>query len=288
MKSCLIILIAFISLHGKAHGQYSNSQSLQPNALSLSWNYTSTSIIAELRATNANWILFGLQGQSFSSGTTDWVVAWLNKTTGIGHFSDRFSYISSSDLIQKDQQRDWTPLDAKFDGSDFVVKFSRSIVRCDESNQDVDIELGEMTAKFAMGSDFNVLSQSENISLTNNAQIVVSSMSLTLIPTSASSSVDLACPVPPPVPVFDSYPTGIYTNQAELIPYIYYIYWNFTQTSITGEVHVKTSGWVGFGLSPDGGMLNSDVFVGWITSDGHVNFTVSWNSSYYGIMELRL
>lgn len=275
MKIIFILLIAFILAHGGASQNYQNSQSFSSNTLTLNWNYSSSTIIAELRAKDSTWILFGIQNLSPSSSkTTDWVVAWFNKTTGLGHFSDRFSYSLNSSLIQKDQQRDWTPLDARFEGSDFVVKFSRSIVRCDESNQDVDIELGQMTVKYAIGSDFGELSRMENISLASNPQMTVSSANITLIPQSASPMVNLACPVPPPVLVFDSQPTGDYTNMAELIPSVYYIYWNFTQTSITGEVHVKTSGWVGFGMSPDGGMRNSDVFVGWITSDGQVNFTV--------------
>ena len=66
-----------------------------------------------------------------------------------------------------------------------------------------------------------------------------------------------------------------YSNQFDLINGIYRFYWNFTSSDLIGEIHVKTSGWVGFGLSPNGGMDGSDVIIGWINdNDGSVNFTV--------------
>ena len=136
-----------------------------------------------------------------------------------------------------------------------------------------------MTVKFAFGSDFNDLGGNVDIMLGSNNQVNILSSNVTLIPQSASSTIVLGCPEPAFAPVFDSQPTGYYTNYLELMPSVYRFYWNFTQTSITGEVHVKTSGWVGFGLSPDGGMYNSDAFVGWITNDGHVNYTVIYPSS---------
>ena len=60
----------------------------------------------------------------------------------------------------------------------------------------------------------------------------------------------------------------------------YQLQWTFdaAQKTITFNVVVQTTGWVGFGLSPDGGMVNSDVVIGWISSDGTAYFNVSVHS----------
>ena len=52
------------------------------------------------------------------------------------------------------------------------------------------------------------------------------------------------------------------------------MYWDFNNTHITFEVHVETKGYVGFGFSPNGQMVNSDVVIGWV-KDGHTYFSVS-------------
>jgi hypothetical protein len=56
----------------------------------------------------------------------------------------------------------------------------------------------------------------------------------------------------------------------------YALYWNFTRSteSIYFAVNVSTTGWVGFGLSPNGGMIGSDVVMGWV-SNGRTSFAVS-------------
>lgn len=70
-------------------------------------------------------------------------------------------------------------------------------------------------------------------------------------------------------------PTEIYANHLVLQePDLYHLYWNFTESDILFEVHVMTDGWVGFGLSPNGGMDGSDVIVTWIDPlTGAPNFT---------------
>lgn len=49
----------------------------------------------------------------------------------------------------------------------------------------------------------------------------------------------------------------------------YALHWNFTRStkSIYFAVNVSTTGWVGFGLSPNGQMPGSDVVIGWV-ADG--------------------
>ena len=57
---------------------------------------------------------------------------------------------------------------------------------------------------------------------------------------------------------------------------LYELYWNFdhdTET-ISFAVRVQTTGWVGFGISPNGQMPNSDVIIGWVTDDGETVFHV--------------
>ena len=57
----------------------------------------------------------------------------------------------------------------------------------------------------------------------------------------------------------------------------YELFWNFdldTQT-IAFAVRVLTSGWVGFGISPNGQMPASDLIIGWVDDEGAVFFHVS-------------
>jgi hypothetical protein len=49
--------------------------------------------------------------------------------------------------------------------------------------------------------------------------------------------------------------------------------WNYTATDITFKLVVTTTGWVGFGLSPNGGMLNSDIIFALPKADGSVEIT---------------
>ena len=55
------------------------------------------------------------------------------------------------------------------------------------------------------------------------------------------------------------------------------LYWKYDleQQSITFAVNVSTNGWFGFGISPEGKMLDSDIVVGWVNSDGSAQFHVS-------------
>ena len=48
--------------------------------------------------------------------------------------------------------------------------------------------------------------------------------------------------------------------------------WNYTTEDITFRITASTTGWVGFGLSPNGGMFNSDIILAWTNSAGGVEF----------------
>ena len=56
----------------------------------------------------------------------------------------------------------------------------------------------------------------------------------------------------------------------------YKLYWNYNLTTqtISFAVRVQTIGWVGFGISPNGGMVGSDVVIGWVEGDRTVQFKV--------------
>ena len=57
---------------------------------------------------------------------------------------------------------------------------------------------------------------------------------------------------------------------------LYELYWTFDNAAetISFAVRVQTTGWVGFGLSPNGQMPNSDVVIGWV-DNGQTFFRVS-------------
>ena len=58
----------------------------------------------------------------------------------------------------------------------------------------------------------------------------------------------------------------------------YILYWKFDleQENITFAVRVQTTGWIGFGLSPNGRMPQSDVVIGWVNDSGRNFFDVSY------------
>ena len=58
---------------------------------------------------------------------------------------------------------------------------------------------------------------------------------------------------------------------------MYELFWNFDldAQTIAFAVRVMTSGWVGFGVSPNGQMPGSDLIVGWVDDEGSVFFAVS-------------
>jgi len=65
-----------------------------------------------------------------------------------------------------------------------------------------------------------------------------------------------------------------FVNSATLMaPDQYLLYWNYTNTDITFKAVVKSSGWVGFGLSPNGGMAYSDLIVAYLNQDLSNNFS---------------
>ena len=59
-------------------------------------------------------------------------------------------------------------------------------------------------------------------------------------------------------------------------PQLYEVHWDVNGDRISFAVLVQTNGWVGFGISPSGLMLNSDVIQGYVDdSTGRVIMNVS-------------
>ncbi len=58
----------------------------------------------------------------------------------------------------------------------------------------------------------------------------------------------------------------------------YHLKWSFDQhkQQITFNVVVETRGWIGFGISPNGGMTGSDLIIGWIDDKGLTHFHVCY------------
>lgn len=51
---------------------------------------------------------------------------------------------------------------------------------------------------------------------------------------------------------------------------LYKLFWKTLENDeIQFELHCRTLGWIGFGLSPNGGMAGSDIMIGWVDSNGN-------------------
>ena len=76
----------------------------------------------------------------------------------------------------------------------------------------------------------------------------------------------------------DVYPFSSVLNAAGDGSPLYTLYWNFdtAEQTITFAVKARTNGWVGFGISPNGGMVNSDVVIGWVNDEGQAFLDVSY------------
>ena len=70
-------------------------------------------------------------------------------------------------------------------------------------------------------------------------------------------------------------PSESFTADVSLVANdVYHMFWKSDSSTITIEVHVAVKGWVGFGISPNGGMTNADIVIGYV-KDGVAYFSVS-------------
>ena len=231
---------------------YQNSLTLiSPDSLYLYWKHDKETITFELHLKNTSaWASFGVENDKQQS---DFVVAGLS-VYGIGYFAD-YAFVDGK--AKTDTVHNWFLLDA-FNSDEFTVfKFNRNIkLVCDGNTEDLDILSGANRVIFSTGNTENVIEK-------NGTQSV----------TFLTESLGPFNCVKTQKPTFTSSPTGVYSFFEDLVEDgAYRLYWNYTKTDFIGEIHVRTLGWVGFGLSPTGGMDKSDVVIGWI-SNGVANFT---------------
>ena len=59
------------------------------------------------------------------------------------------------------------------------------------------------------------------------------------------------------------YPHSLFLDPQEH----FQVFWKYDDNTITFELWVQTLGYVGFGLSPNGGMAGSDMVIGWVQDD---------------------
>ena len=69
----------------------------------------------------------------------------------------------------------------------------------------------------------------------------------------------------------------------------YVLHWRFdiSEETIYFAVNVSTTGWVGFGISPNGRMPGSDVVIGWVENDGTARFSVSFSKLFAQFLQCR-
>ena len=259
--------------------------------LKLKWNYDEREITFELNMINqpaeslsesfkqkhpgvessqVNWLIFGIKNHNINSDLkADLIVSWL-KPIGEGHFSDRALFSSSNGRAVRDHDNITNVflLDAYKKNDKTIIKYKRFIDTCsDESLGDIDIKEGEVELLYQVGNlyengDYFVESDDLMSSLiSKRVQLMKPSNRKTICPQIESDE-------------FKSTPEEKYLYSEELLPSTYKFFWNFTDTDLIGEIHVKTRGWVSFGLSQTGKMDKSDVIVAWINdNDGSVHFT---------------
>lgn len=235
------------------------------NGYDLYWKSDDQSITFELHY-DSKWAIFGVADDTHANYITTWLAP--DKT---GHFSSSWANVSEfKGYLSTDTE--WMPILSDSRDNTTLIKFHRDIRLCN-AKTNVNIAKGSMNVIFASGDEF----VEENHIRINQTQIKIVAVSLL----DAKDSHEYACRVKQAEPVFTSVPTTNYENFIDLAPGVFRLYWNLTDSNaansqnaqLIAEIHCKTDGWVGFGLSPNGGMDQSDVVIGWI-NNATVNFTV--------------
>ncbi|CAF1129901.1 unnamed protein product [Rotaria sordida] len=74
-----------------------------------------------------------------------------------------------------------------------------------------------------------------------------------------------------------------YKYSIELEANIADLWWTIddVRKEITFDLHIRTTGWIALGISPGGGMTGADIGVGWVDSQGQVNFQDRHASGFF-------
>jgi hypothetical protein len=244
---------------------YSNHLVLEPpDLLYLFWTHDNTGVTFELHVKDpSKWLAFGIMGTNFGDALVSWIGPDL-----VGSFSDnKLTFDSNSQaVLTTDRKQNWLPVKIFRQDNYSVHKFSRYIKVCNDSDLDQDVEIfpGKNRVFFTTGKSFD-----------SNRQVKLHNVSFLEIELLTLNDGPFICRPEVVSQSFTSTPTGFYSNYADLVQQGQYrLYWNHTQTELIGEIHCRTTGWVGFGLSLARNQTDqSDLIIGWI-SNGVANFTV--------------
>jgi hypothetical protein len=221
----------------------------------LYWKTQNDVITFEVHAKTSGWLSFGV-GMSKNS-LIDSIVGWVSGQT-VGHFSDRHKNDFNNELII-DTKQDWLPLNAKLENGYTIFKFERPIMICDPNAEDVNI-YKDTKVFFAYGNNIS------NDRILDFKDFTMFNGPIDLLSGTNERQCRPIIEVKPKA-TLDVTPSMSYTNEAELVEGAVNFYWTTDDTDLFGEIYFKTTGWVAFGLSPNGGMPMSDVFVAWINGD---------------------
>jgi len=95
---------------------------------------------------------------------------------------------------------------------------------------------------YALGGKF-INSEEKDIDLN---QSIKGSIALDLI--ESNENLNLFECMNPIYTEIEPKPTGFYMNSLEIVPNLYKIYWNSTETKFIAEIHVKNNQWFCFGF----------------------------------------
>lgn len=269
---CLVLATLFFQIESQTPTEsYPNSLVLNEGFFYLFWKYDEQNITFEVHANNSAWFIFGITS---SYGFSDSIFGVVNPDL-TGHISSRnYSLRNDTRSLNFNPTSNYIPLDVKIHDQHLIVKFTRKIkLSCDPlTANNVDITSGSIPIIFGSSvSEYNSSILDPDYNVRNLSSLEIKSSTIQLL-NQANIVPSYCVNTNFPEPVFSITPTDVYTNYLDLKPGVFRFYWNTTQTDLIGEIHCKTNGWVGFGISPNGGMDKSDVIIGWI-SEGAANFT---------------
>ena len=260
-------LIAFLSLLVVTNADTSEFSTKLDKSINLLWNYNSTHITFEIQALSnpSTGVIFGFQNP-LAPTTYDALLAWIDET-GVGFFGNvKVTQAGTNYTYTVNAKQNLLPLNSSYTKGYQVFRGIRKIKlpSCDsQSTDNIDIGLGEINVAYSIENPVDLMAQTATIQKLNNQKIQI-----------LSPQASISCYQPEPILTFNSAPTMNYDKYLDLMDQgNYRFYWSIKNGTLLGEVHARTIGWVGFGLSPDGSMINSNVMVFWINSDGSANFS---------------
>ena len=283
---------------------FANYAALGPNVY-LQWNITSQDIFFKLVAVTDGWVGFGLSANG-KMPNSDTILAWTSPLDGSIQFRD-----SHTDPVKYNVYFDtvahWRPLFyTRFNGCTTVI-FTRKLVVIPPPGQPVqeinfNIGLTDYVI-WAYGTRFgnNLPTWHGTTKGSNFLRFInpIPTIPPVTFPPVTFPPVTVPPVTVPPVtvpPVIIYNENTVFANLVDLDPN-YRLQWNFTTDDLVIRITARTTGWVGFGLSPTGRMSNSNMLVTWMVPSSRtiefrdasaVNYgliydrTTNWRHLFYG------